>query len=108
MPDDGPHLQPAGAISFALATRLMISGGIAVVLHLYRDKSLTRTSTLMVCERQTAAGVLQTCRSHLRRLGIAEESQGDRGRVTAFPEPERTAVPERRKRPIRLPVAASL
>ena len=68
------HSDSDGAISFSLALRDLMSGSTAVILHLYRDGKLAATSTLTICDRQSAVRVLRDCVSHLRtKLGIREE-----------------------------------
>ena len=59
--------------SFAIASRLLISGEVAVVLHLYRGGKLALKTMLATCDREEARSVLRHSRYHLTKLGIPEE-----------------------------------
>ena len=59
-------------ITFALAPRLQTDGQIAIILHLYKGKRRALSTTLTTCARQSAPDAMQTCRSHLRKLGVSE------------------------------------
>ena len=62
---------PANVV-YSLTSRLLMSGDMAIVLQLYRQRDLVLTSTLMICDRQRVAEASRLCASHLRKLGVPE------------------------------------
>lgn len=59
-------------ITYAIASRLMTTGEVSIVMHLYRDGQHALMTTLMTCNRDDLPGTLRTCRAHLDKLGIRE------------------------------------
>ncbi len=58
-------------ITFALITRPLADGQAAIVLHLYRAKRRALSTTLTTCTARSVPETLETCRSHLEKLGIS-------------------------------------
>ena len=100
--------KPGHAITFSLAPRLMVSGSVAVVLHLYRDKQLALTSTLTVCKPEALKSVLLMCRLYLGQLGIENEIPVRSANLRTRPEPLATVPLDHRQRSLRLPPVANL
>ncbi len=59
-------------VTYSLTSRLMVSGGVSIVMHLHRDGQHVLTTTLMTCDREDLPASLRKCRDHLQKLGVRE------------------------------------
>ncbi len=75
-----PGTDAAGAIRYALTSRLSPEGRVAISLLLYRGGGVAHSRSLGVVERHQLVDVMYKCRMHLNRLGVQRLSAPEPGR----------------------------
>ena len=71
------------ALTFAISSRPIETGVVAVVLHLYSDGMLVQKGMVTTCSRREASIIVRHSRSYLLALGLREWLGSRHGPISA-------------------------